>query len=369
MASQLESRAEKFAAAAMSSCSDEELGQSMNSYYDDVSRASKTDAAASLAIMAPALEAPDLDRAALVANVCGAVVETGVSSSGIAQPLIQRMRRALTASRRFLDACMEEASRASKHAPDAGNGDDGEDGPDLDAIMERRAESMPEEAREWLVVQAFYLPLIAVFSYDAAARASAVDLLENAAEIAQYNQGGHWLTRMLKVFASEPYVAIEPATESGITGKICGISDNFQLNMFLMAVFPQKGMFAKRRVSKAVEQVIRGTGPQVSEEVVTGHWNLYTYGALEDDLTLGDAKDNFSYKSQHWVWNEGVPADIPVLDGHRVILLGPPSYSRSWRGQRDFNHLKADLTVEKKLSAAEVKDWLKKIAAAPKPTE
>lgn len=38
MASQLESRAEKFAAAAMSSCSDEELGQSMNSYYDDVSR-------------------------------------------------------------------------------------------------------------------------------------------------------------------------------------------------------------------------------------------------------------------------------------------------------------------------------------------
>ena len=26
--------------------------------------------------------------------------------------------------------------------------------------------------------------------------------------------------------------------------------------------------------------------------------------------------------SDTWVWNEGMPADIPELHGHRVILLG-----------------------------------------------
>jgi hypothetical protein len=67
--------------------------------------------------------------------------------------------------------------------------------------------------------------------------------------------------------------------------------------------------------------------------------------------------------SHTWIWNEGMPADIPVLDGHRVLLLGPASYSRQWKAQRMFLKLPARLTADL-LSEDDVARWLERIEAA-----
>lgn len=55
---------------------------------------------------------------------------------------------------------------------------------------------------------------------------------------------------------------------------------------------------------------------------------------------------------------------MPPFEGRRVILLGPPSYSRTRRAQRLFSKLPARLEVERVLAKAEVYEWMKRLAVA-----
>jgi hypothetical protein len=68
--------------------------------------------------------------------------------------------------------------------------------------------------------------------------------------------------------------------------------------------------------------------------------------------------------SSHWIWNEGVPADIPPFEGERVVLLGPPPYPRSWTAGRRFPSMVGDLRVEHVLTRGEVRDLLGRITAS-----
>lgn len=80
--------------------------------------------------------------------------------------------------------------------------------------------------------------------------------------------------------------------------------------------------------------------------------------ALSGHFSLPDDSSAF------WIWNEGTPADIPVFDGRRVILLGPASYPRSWQSQRMFDNLPAKLEIEHKLTKDEIQDWLQRMLTA-----
>jgi hypothetical protein len=61
---------------------------------------------------------------------------------------------------------------------------------------------------------------------------------------------------------------------------------------------------------------------------------------------------------------EGSPADIPVFEGYRVVLLGPPSYERTWQSQRMFANLPANLEITGRLSPEQVHAWLQRMAQA-----
>ncbi|GAA2711602.1 hypothetical protein ACFY2R_25130 [Micromonospora olivasterospora] len=63
-----------------------------------------------------------------------------------------------------------------------------------------------------------------------------------------------------------------------------------------------------------------------------------------------------------WIWNEGAPADIPLFEGARVVVLDPPPYQRSWNNIRRFPMMSASLTVAGALPPAEAADWLDRIA-------
>jgi hypothetical protein len=134
------------------------------------------------------------------------------------------------------------------------------------------------------------------------------------------------------------------------------LTDNFQLHTLLMDDVPGDA----RRVSPSAAAIARGRGPQTSEETIVGAWNLYTFRALRggslpaaDDLGTTDV----------WIWNEGTPSDIPPLDGHRVILLGPPGYTRGWAAQRTFPDLPATLDPTR-LADDQLDDWLARAEAA-----
>src|SRR5262249_38470049 len=103
-------------------------------------------------------------------------------------------------------------------------------------------------------------------------------------------------------------------------------------------------------------------GPQQTDEYITGVWNLYTWEAIQPGLRLPDPND--LGPNNHWSWNEGVPADIPVFEGRRIILLGPRSYPRSWRSQRTFGLLRAKRECQRKLTKDEVHAWLGRMLTA-----
>src|SRR5262249_17782832 len=111
-----------------------------------------------------------------------------------------------------------------------------------------------------------------------------------------------------------------------------------------------------------VVRCIAGEGPGSCKTLSGGTWNLYTWRAAArpldqlDSTPLGD-----------WVWNEGRPADIPPLDGTRVILAGESTIERTWNTQRTFAALGATVRLERELSAAESRDLLQRMQAAAAP--
>jgi hypothetical protein len=135
-----------------------------------------------------------------------------------------------------------------------------------------------------------------------------------------------------------------------------GISDNAQLHVLLMDVFPRSAGMPPR-VSAGAVQNARGRGPQHLREVVTGAFTLHDFQALRADHSL-------SGEDAHVLWNEARPAGIPECEGFRVILLGPPRYERTWAAQREFARLAAELHVGEILGPDAVASWLEKLARA-----
>jgi hypothetical protein len=89
---------------------------------------------------------------------------------------------------------------------------------------------------------------------------------------------------MLSVLDAEPILVIEPATRQGITGRMSGVVDNFQLNMLLMDIFPR--INSAPRISREAADIARGIGPQESDEVITGAWNLHDWRAIQAGYKL-----------------------------------------------------------------------------------
>lgn len=300
-------------------------------------------------------------RAGELALVCGALVERGADPMALAGPLTARLTALMELAATFL-----ETSLARMPNPGA----DEEEEEDkaiakIESAMQSVEREMPQGADAWHALKRFWQAGIAVFSRSAAARSEAKPLRAAAGRIATQHEAGHWLHMILGVLDNEPYLAIEPSTFTGILGRMSGVVDNFQLNTLLMDGLPRKGFFSKRRVAPRIADIARGLGPQQTNDTVTSVWNLYTWKAVRPDLTLPEP--NAEGAHANWVWNEGAPEDIPVFEGRRVILMGPPTYPRSWRSQRMFTDLKAELAIDQKLTGDEITDWLKRMAAAPRP--
>lgn len=324
------------------------------SFLGVVGRAAVGDANAAVCTLAGYLLLDDLRRAAFLALVGGALVERGCAPSPMVGPLIKRLQGLLELSAALADACLAQLPKAQ--------GDDHDPVEVFESTREQVARSMPLEGTAWSALKDYWRPAIAVFSVSPSARAAACGLRDLAAKIADHHEGGYWLRLMLSVLDQEPIVAVEPRTGTGILGRISGIVDNFQLHVLLMDGFPRSGFFSRRRVAKRVADVARGIGPQQTNDFVTGAWNLYTWRAIQPGLKLPDQSDYGA--NDCWIWNEGTPEEIPVFDGRRAILLGPPSYPRSWGCQRMFDKLPARLDCERQLSKHEVTDWLQRMLNA-----
>jgi len=347
----------------------DDLQQAAQQFFAAVEKVSQREAEAQIALLAEHYELPDPERGAFLAIICGALVERGCDPLPMARSLRLRLETLLADCARLADACRQEMPERAKprisRAERDEFGDEEEEPSPVDddefrQALDRVARKLPRELAAWNALNTFWRPAIAVFSVSPEARWAAQALRAPAQRIAEYHEGGHWIQLILSVLDNEPLLVIEPATRTGFLARSFGIVDNFQLNTLLMDAFPTSGPSGMRRVPLNIAEIARGNGPQESDDVVTGVWNLYTWQALRPILQLPEKSDNEA--SQHWIWNEGVPGDIPLFEDRRVILLGPPSYERSWRAMRMFERLPARLHIERHLTPAEATAWLERIA-------
>ena len=328
----------------------ETFGQTMG-------RATAAESQEALALLASGLNSLDPEPAGVASRVVGAMIESGHDPQPARSAMLGALQQTLPVCSGMVD---EARAEVGEPAEDLDLNDDAID----EWLADQHAHALNEVAgrrpsalEAWQRLHEIWPGAIALLSVDPAARAEASDLAPVAENIEEVHEAAGWLRAMLTVLDEEPYVAIDPATRTGIVGRMSGIVENFQLNTLLMDEFPRD----EPRVSKAAVAVARGNGPQQIDETVTGVWNLYSYGALLPGGELAEATDR-AY-ADTWIWNEGMPSDIPVLDGHRVILLGPASMERSWPAQRMFLKLPARLTAEL-LDESALDEWLAKIEAA-----
>ncbi len=308
----------------------------------------------------------NLSRASCVAVSCGALVEAGAEPLRGLTIVMKGTHAALAGAVPFIEACQKAAAQ---------NGDSAEQ---PEACVEARGEQvagqMPREAAAFDAAPRFCQAMTAFLSRSREARRLAQadgELLADCTRMPFDPGFVEFLRKLLLVLDDEEMVVLHPQLRRGYRIQISGIGDNFQLHTLLADALigdPTQGWLPGKRPDARVAALAKDA-PFAPEEMwdlpsVEGTFNLVNWHGLQPDETLPEGIQPDATK--HWIWNEGIPADIAPFEGQRVILLGPPPYNRFWNAGRIFPGMKADLRVLEILSPETVQQWLRRIASAPR---
>ncbi|WP_329371088.1 hypothetical protein OG896_32595 [Streptomyces sp. NBC_00669] len=292
---------------------------------------------AELAAVAPRLatllpEVPPGPRS-VVAVVIGAAVERGADPLACAPTVLAGVGEALAGAEEFTTRW---AATGGGDLPDPEHSD-----PE-DAVFDRVGQPATEA---WWTLPQWEMAAVAVLNHKPVRLAlpDRAALIDAAERVGDATGGGlKYLRYMLAVLDDEPLVVLHRESGTGYRVRISGLGDNFQLHTLLAGELVGGGHVPGTAPSDLAVAVCRaGTG----DTDTTGSFNL-----VAPDGT--------------WIWNEGIPADIPVVDGVRLLVLDPPPYERAWPAGRLFSNMPGDLVLEAALPASEAAEWLAKTAPA-----
>lgn len=290
---------------------------------------------AGLATAAPRLAAllphvPPGPRA-IVAVVIGACVERGADAMACAPAVLAALAETLLGAEEFVERW---ATTGGGELPDPEQGD-----PD-DEVFTRVG---PEAAQAWWTLPQWEMAAVAVLNQRAVrvALTGRDRLVGLARRVAEATDGGlKYLVYALLVLDDEPLIVLHRPSGTGYRMRMTGLGDNFQLHTLLAAELVGGGHVPGQAPTAEAVAVCRDAPGQV-----------HTVGSF-----------NLAAPDGTWIWNEGTPADIPFVDGVRLLVLDPPPYERSWPAGRFFPGMPGELALEQVMSAAEARDWLAKVA-------
>ncbi|RJO76696.1 hypothetical protein D5S18_10525 [Nocardia panacis] len=273
-----------------------------------------------------------------IAVVVGACVERGADPLPCAGPVFETFATALDDALDFVDQWTEAAGE--EDLPD------NETQPDP-ALLARFGH---RTTLAWFTLSDWERAALALLQHpDVRAnfdgRERLRELHEELIETADWWSKG--LEYALLVLDDEPLIALHRESGTGYRFRMSGLADNFQLHTLLADALIGGGHLPGEPPSAEAAAVCRDAPGQVSTR---GSFNLVA-------------------PSGEWIWNEGTPSDIPVLDGTRLLVLDPEPYQRSWRGGRYFPEMVGELTLEGVLPAEESARWFAHVAPAKGPTE
>ncbi|MBE3014885.1 hypothetical protein IL992_37795 [Microbispora sp. NEAU-D428] len=152
------------------------------------------------------------------------------------------------------------------------------------------------------------------------------------------------LPRLLAVLDDEPLIVIHRPTGRAYAMTIGGIGDNFQLSTLLAHV---------------LNGHVPVTIPHPSWVVAA------TDGPLQPEAGPIVARFDLSDATGESIRTAGCPADIPLLDGHRVVVLASPSFRRTWNIGRTYPMMRPSIPLDRVLSEQEARVWSSRVAPAP----
>lgn len=281
--------------------------------------------------------------------LCGALVELGARPDPLIAPVADGFATALAGAARFLAGWRRV--RGDDELPDP------DDPGTMDDAIAALVEAYGDEQSAFDAVQGWYaagtwaMPAITLLQPSAAVRATFPHrerLLETGTELAGERPDLECVLGLLRVLDDEQLLVLHRATGRGWWVTISGVADNFQLHTLLAGALS----------GPAEQGLIEGL-------TVDPSWVAVATDAPEERFG-GTVVGSFNLVDGHgkWIWNEGVPADIPLFEGARVVVLDPPPYQRSWNNIRRFPMMPASLTVTGALAPAEAPDWLARVAPA-----
>lgn len=152
---------------------------------------------------------------------------------------------------------------------------------------------------------------------------------------------------LLRMAETSSALVMDRASGRAFRVRFDGISDNFQLHTLLAdALIGPHGQGLPGDAPDPRWTASFRDGPvDPAAQTVWGWWNLVAHDGA-------------------WVWNEGVPAEIPTIDGEHVLVLDDQPYPRSWNAGRRLPHVRAWLEVDSELDAEEATLWWKRVAPA-----
>jgi hypothetical protein len=300
-----------------------------------------------LARLAPVLAEAPLGAAADLARTVGAMVWMVPGRSPVLDVLVDRACQALELAAQFRD--LHRELLGDPPAP----GDFGRIQATLQAFLPAargRVDDPLALAQAWFTCTGWVQPVL-YLAQRADLRAALPQLgrLLGALEATRDDfDVAHMVHELVFVLDDTPVLVLHRPTGRGYRMTIGGIGDNFQLHTLLAARLvgdEEEGWLPGAPPTPEMVAAAEGPGPMEPPGGVRGVFNMVD--------PYGD-----------WIWNEGRPADIPLFEGERVIILDPPAYPRTWKAGRPYPLMHPTCRVDAHLPAAEAAAWLAKARPA-----
>ena len=175
------------------------------------------------------------------------------------------------------------------------------------------------------------------------------EIAEAAARLGDDVPGAHWLPGLARVLDDEPLIVIDRHGTHGFRLTMSGVGDNYQLHTLL----------ADRVIGDPARGLVPGDRPEPSwvAAATTAEPQRPADDLIKRRFRLFDGTGAYVYP-------EGVPADIALTEGTRVIVLHPPRGNMMWVSGRTYNQMVPELTLDQILSQEETAAWHARVAPA-----
>jgi hypothetical protein len=172
------------------------------------------------------------------------------------------------------------------------------------------------------------------------------------------------LADLLAVPDDEAVLVLHPRLRVGFRLFVRGVADVAQFHLLMLDaagdLLTGPPLPSRFRIACAeANPVIPAGVPMIAE----ARFQLFRPAALQPDGMLAPGFRG----CDHWLWGRQPLADVPRIDGERVVLLGEPAYRQTWEVERRFPAMPAEVRLLDVLSPFRLLERLGRLAGRPIP--